>query len=490
MVMQRFDPKKADSIIQKSQQAPDWLPRMIDEPKWRQLIYTLSKEHKDCELLNFTIQLISEAGHQTEIASLTSASIYFSVFNRVLSGTLERVIRTRDETELDKILPDFKQMCNHSQHTYSYAQAMLRQLSAEPNGANLVRLSEELYDSVKEYPMAEKLDTLLSDYSSSAEDLKVSIVSIIQRKSVGHGDVLKLHGLYTSPQPPPVHYIRRPDILQYLIRALFLPGGEAIPMEYRDCYYYVLAYTSCKREGNTLTDPEKDEINNVINALRECSNICHRLYVGRELQSMVSLLSEYLVFPVVSMGVLFWSSVPLSDPGWYVTNYNTQSIQILLDLLKEMSSINVFQRREILKLFTKMFTLETELDSLASLDVKRKILDGMIYLMECGCVLPVLDTVENWCTEGIDQSLIRYFVTKVLDMVGPPYSKTFIDHFLKVVSVLGERSIHQNPEYKQSLLPFIATCISTNGEESISLSFLSSLQEDLRKIMKKETYSH
>jgi hypothetical protein len=36
---------------------PDWLPQLIQTPKWRQLIYTLSRQHPDCQLLNFTIQV-------------------------------------------------------------------------------------------------------------------------------------------------------------------------------------------------------------------------------------------------------------------------------------------------------------------------------------------------------------------------------------------------------------------------------------------------
>ena len=52
--------------------------------------------------------MISEAGHQTEIASLTSASIYFNVFNRVLQETLDNIFKAKDQMELDNLLPDFQ----------------------------------------------------------------------------------------------------------------------------------------------------------------------------------------------------------------------------------------------------------------------------------------------------------------------------------------------------------------------------------------------
>jgi hypothetical protein len=46
------------------------------------------------------------------------------------------------------------------------------------------------------------------------------------------------------------------------------------------------------------------------------------------------------------------------------------------------------------------------------LDLRKNILDTMIYLMECGCVLPVLKRIQHW-TSKIDQSLLRHFVIKV-----------------------------------------------------------------------------
>ena len=53
------------------------------------LIYTYIL--KSCGVLNYAVQRISEAGHHKEIASVTSASTYFSVFNGVLSDALQRV---------------------------------------------------------------------------------------------------------------------------------------------------------------------------------------------------------------------------------------------------------------------------------------------------------------------------------------------------------------------------------------------------------------
>jgi len=85
-------------------------------------------------------------------------------------------------------------------------------------------------------------------------------------------------------------------------------------------------------------------------------------------------------------------------------------------------------------------------------------LNALVYLMECGYVLPVLDRVGSW-TKGVDLSLIRHFTTKVLEMVGPPYSFEFVILMLKIinhVSLSSTTSVHQ--DYKMVLDPFLEHC--------------------------------
>lgn len=54
-------------------------------------IITVSYVVQSCALLQYAIRRISEAGHHKEIASTTSASAFFSVFNGVLIDTFRRV---------------------------------------------------------------------------------------------------------------------------------------------------------------------------------------------------------------------------------------------------------------------------------------------------------------------------------------------------------------------------------------------------------------
>eukprot|EP01027_Heterolobosea_sp_BB2_P024183 GEZU01036395.1.p1 GENE.GEZU01036395.1~~GEZU01036395.1.p1 ORF type:complete len:225 (-),score=31.11 GEZU01036395.1:3-617(-) len=87
VIQDNFNPKKADEIFSAgASRAPKWLEFMISSPEWRRLIYHLSEKNKDCLMLNFAIQKISEAGHQDEIATVTSAATFFRVFHRVFTG--------------------------------------------------------------------------------------------------------------------------------------------------------------------------------------------------------------------------------------------------------------------------------------------------------------------------------------------------------------------------------------------------------------------
>ena len=58
------------------------LAELIEYPTWRSLIYRLAEDYPDCLMLNFTIKLISDAGFQGEITSISTAAQQIEVFSR------------------------------------------------------------------------------------------------------------------------------------------------------------------------------------------------------------------------------------------------------------------------------------------------------------------------------------------------------------------------------------------------------------------------
>jgi negative elongation factor C/D len=477
IIMEKFDPKKADTIFTEGASAPQWLEFMITEPEWRSLIYQLSEAHTNCLMLNFAIQRISDLGHQGEIASLTTASTYFGVFNRVLLDTLSHIC-TLDQMSLPNALNDLKKMCCHSQHTYLYAQALLHKLMSSPNGHHLKRLSEELAACVSDKgPVVRRLQFMLSD-ASSYPVVQQSLSAMLATSSTNPSDIIKVYTEYSKQDPPPVELLRHPDVFDLLIRDLFNPTKNINP-QHKSKYFYVLAYAASVREigvgENRVVD--RSLLSSTIEALEAVQPICQRNSFGSELQAAIPLLKSNLAHPVVSMGLLHWIRSNFTDPSYYTTSYNTLCTPLHLDLLREICARHPLQRPTVLDILVKSFEMEPELDALAALDLKRNLLDNIIFIMSCGYVLPVMDTIEHW-TPKIDQSLIRYFVVKVLEMVEPPFSYAFVQSLLRIVGSSGTTEALKSGDSRDIVAQFIEHCSATDyGWSESEKSVLAHLAE-------------
>lgn len=143
MILKSFDPKKADTIFTEEGETPDWLTEMIDHYTWRSLIYRLAEEYPDCLMLNFTIKLISDAGFQSEITSISTAAQQIEVFSRVLKTSIVKFLNNPDDVH--GAIQECARMVCHGQHTYVYSQVLIQVLSQEQKGGfNMKRLSQEI----------------------------------------------------------------------------------------------------------------------------------------------------------------------------------------------------------------------------------------------------------------------------------------------------------------------------------------------------------
>lgn len=116
---------------------------MIEHHTWRSLIYRLAEEYPDCLMLNFTIKLISDAGFQSEITSISTAAQQIEVFSRVLKTTITKFLTNPDEVQ--STISEIAKMVCHGQHTYVYSQVLIQVLSQEPKGGFVMkRLSQEI----------------------------------------------------------------------------------------------------------------------------------------------------------------------------------------------------------------------------------------------------------------------------------------------------------------------------------------------------------
>ncbi|GAM22593.1 hypothetical protein SAMD00019534_057690, partial [Acytostelium subglobosum LB1] len=395
---------------------PQWLDEMISDADWRSLIYQLSETHKNCLMLNFAIQKISDAGYQNEIASLSTASTYFSVFNKVLLDSLTHLVQL-DEAELQDSIGEFKKTCCNSQHTYLYAQALISNIAQ--SHPNLKRIAQELELEVFERSKVARKISLMMTNISSYPTIYESIISILSNNTAATGDIIKLYNEYSkAANPPPVDFLRIPSLLQQ----------------------------------------PKSELNETIKAIEEVQGICKINPLGSELQNVVPVLKGHLELPIISMGILQWIQSNLMNTN-NISSYNTLCTPVYLDFLREAST-------------------KVDLGRIMALDLemRRTIIDNIVFMFSCGHVIPVLNVIRQWAPK-IDPSLVRYFINQVLEIIEPPYSKEFIKSMSGIIEMVNPH-LTDNKENVQIFLGMLMLRSSTGGPacycSSLTLSLLPS----------------
>ncbi|EDW29914.1 GL15890 [Drosophila persimilis] len=392
MILKSFDPKKADTIFTEEGETPDWLTEMIDHYTWRSLIYRLAEEYPDCLMLNFTIKLISDAGFQSEITSISTAAQQIEVFSRVLKTSIVKFLNNTDDVH--GAIQECARMVCHGQHTYVYSQVLMQ----------VINLDQKM----------------------------------LTRNTLNPADITVLFRNYSGSDPPPIDLIRNRQFLEVLVDALFRSGVKINP-EHKPKYMFLLAYASAvidqpaKKRPLTERTLNKDELKSTIQAIEKAHAICNVGQGTSELIAELQTLYNCIKYPVVGVGVIRWIENVVMEPSFF--KLSTDSCPTHLAVLDEVAAVHPTLQQQILFLLIRLFeSKQDELEILVQLEMKKMILDRMVNLLTRGCVVPVLRYVKQCCAiEDTDVSLIRYFVTEVLETITHPYSPEFVQLFLPMV---------------------------------------------------------
>lgn len=434
-ILRHFDPKKADSIFTNSGETPSWLIQMIEYPTWRNLFYKLAEAYPDCLMLNFTIKLISDAGHQGEITSVSTACHQLEVFSRVLKTFISTFLQGGEEA-LEKTLPEFTRMVCHGEHTYLYSQLIMHILAKESKGGPNIR---RLFQEVNKYALQKGLDvtpiTLALNGASAYPRACQALSAMLSRNELNPADITVLYEMYSSPDPPPVELIRNPQFLDLFVDSLFLPGKQVNP-ERRSKYVYLMAYavsvTEVWKKG-VRKSINKDELKSTMASVEKGTTLCSDNKGSNELLAEMSAIFQCAKVPVVSMGMIKWVHHVLTQPNYFLLHHDYTPLHFIL--LDEISSNHPLLHKEIFSVLTKIFEFHfSDIDDMHRLNLKKMILDRLVHLLSCGYVLPIIAYLHNcWKELSVDVSLIRHFVTEVLDMVAPPYSPEFMQAFYPLI---------------------------------------------------------
>ncbi|ESN92288.1 hypothetical protein HELRODRAFT_157967 [Helobdella robusta] len=447
MIFKYFDPKKADSIFTDSGETPPWLVQMIDFQTWRNLFYKLA-------------ELISDAGHQGEITSVSTACHQLEVFSRVLRTFISTFLEGGEDV-LEKILPEFNRMVCHGEHTYLYSQLVMNILSQEQKGgANIRRLCQEVNKSAKSRGLDVTPIILLLSGASQHPETCQALSSMLSRNELNPADITVLYKWYSSNNPPPAELIRSPQFLDLFLDALFKPGSQINP-EHKSKYIYILSYASCVVEvwkKGVRRSVNREELESTISSLEEGHMLCSEIKTYTELLADVNSFFHCIKSPVVSMGIIKWIYATLTKPGYFLTN--TEHTPLHLILLDEIATNHPLLHKNIFQLLVQLFEFQfADIDDIFRLNLKKTILDRLVHLISCGYVLPVISFIHDcWKGANTDVSLIRHFVTELLDMIAPPYSPEFVQAFYPMIEskdITG--SLRQSNE-NDPISEFISNC--------------------------------
>jgi len=464
MILKTFDPKKADAIFAEEGETPSWLAELIEYPTWRSLIYRLAEDYPDCLMLNFTIKLISDAGFQGEITSISTAAQQIEVFSRILKTSVVTFLQS-DEDQLGKNMTECAKMICHGQHTYVYAQVLLSVLSYENKGGHIVkRLQEEIQKEAQTSNHDVTPITMALTTGFQHTRAVQALQSMLSRNALNPADIVVLHKFYNQPDPPPVDLIRIPQFLELLIDALFKKGSK-INQEHKSKYIYLLAYASSvcdnwnfKRGTRKASGLNKDELKGTTQAVEKVHSICTSSKGSTELIAELSTLYHCIRFPVVSVGVIRWVECVVSDPMFF--SLSTEYCPVHLALIDEVVTCHPLLHQRVLELFIQLFEAHYEsLEILAQLEIKKMLLDRLVNLLSKGYVIPVVKYIKRcWENTDTDVSLIRYFVREVLDTIAPPYSNEFVQLFLPLVENDEITESMRNDGEEDGVSEFIVHC--------------------------------
>jgi len=291
--------------------------------------------------------------------------------------------------------------------------------------------------------------------------IAASLTSMLSRKQLNPGDITTLYKAYSSQDAPTVELLRIPLFLDLLVNSLFKPGTHINP-EHKSKYTYILGYSTSVYEtwkGDTRVAICKDELKGTVQAIDRVHSVCSREIGGTlQLSSEVGMLYQCIRYPVVAMGILRWVEECLSGNNYL--KVMTDSTPLHLVLLDEVSTCHPIQHPLVLKLLIKLFTASYPgLETLVELEFKKTILDRLVHMLSRGYVIPVVQFIRN-CMESqlTDISLIRHFVTEVLEMIAPPYSREFVNIFLPIVKNDSITGILRNADKKDDVSKFLLHC--------------------------------
>ncbi|OZJ05119.1 hypothetical protein BZG36_01368 [Bifiguratus adelaidae] len=461
LLVQNFDAQQVDSEFMSSQSAPSWLNNMIEDSFWRQAIYELSEIHNKCSFLKFAIQKISDAGYQQEMAKVSTASTFLNVFNGVLYDFLKAMI-TKDDIDVDRLLPEFKRACLQNEHKYVYAQVLLSRLTEVSGGSSYQRIQYELErNAAKQFksPFVDIFGTIINKAPQQLVDAKTAIM---QGENPTPGDVIQIYKLYTQQRVPSLKFLRDAGFIDKLIQTAFLPSqsGVAVKPEIKERVIHLLAIAAAATEDSNGS-LELSDVPPVTQSLKRLDTVLAKKSTGADLETAVGDLLMLLDHPMVALAVVHWLDSLLADTTYYETYFRTTDIPLPHLLLEEIASRHPMLQKRVFQVLKKNVEMNIKvLGPEIMMALRRTLLDRMIYLVQLGYAIPILEYIRD-TGDKLDESLIIHSVQRVLEMADEPYSQEFVSVMVDIVDPISD-NLDKSMDVKTVIWQFFNTVLKNS----------------------------
>ncbi|CAO3612675.1 unnamed protein product [Cunninghamella echinulata] len=435
---ERFDPKRCDIIFMdtESQIAPAWLDKIIHDEYWRETIYELMEVYPRSVFLNFAVLRIAESGFRQEISKLRTASTYIEIYNSILDNSFSNIIHV-DDLEFEDRLPDIVRVCCEREETYLYAQILLQNLYEKEQSMPFIRLSKELEKAAIERGQFAFVDTLKMYLSNAPPEISSALKAIRSSQQATPGDIMILYKLYTSNNPPATSYIRDFELINTMVRSVFVPNNGVLRAELKDKLIYLIAYGTTRNDIKPL-ESQKPEIDRVCGVLKELQVSLNEKAKGENLKGAMKCILNSISLPIGSLAILIWIEYTSINTPYFETYFRSSEVPLLHLLLDEIASQHPLQRPFVFEVIKKClrhpyqnFAPET------LMTLQTAWIDRLLYLVQMHYTLPVLKFMKNVERE-FDHSLIIHFVQHVLKMARAPYSQEFIEHMANILVPISE----------------------------------------------------
>ena len=476
LALEKFKPAIFSGIFSSGGSgAPKWLNSLIEDAEGRQLIYDLSHRHSNCLLLTFAIQkIVMQPGRDEEVASEgVDLSNYFSVFHRILMVRLRALASTNDEMEIQKLVGLIQQSALASLLGYVHVRQILTQLASSPHpwSSRFRRLCQDLEIASKD-GIACKMSRFFSpddDISFVASSL---IADILATASGGHiaptSDVIKLFKIYSAREGtlPSVTLLHHPMIIEVLLKSLFNPSkrlhGEAL-----EAHVFVMSISVCGLDS-AQTLREQDDVARMIHAMTKAVSLGHQatedvvLSPGEKEQARSSM-----EFKCCAAGILILLRKKLISSEYWSSTYHVHKEPPFLSLLFAINEKQPMMQPEVFVLIKD--ALQTAGHASQNIDV----LVGLVNVLVDLCKTNLIDTILPWAVQwsrNASSEISREFIYGILAIAAPPYSNTFAEYMIQIMTVSNIRRQTMGSRLWNAKLPLTKEFLATIESMQVPLS--------------------